>query len=170
MLMLFDIKQEPCRLMLGMIYHRMYTFFKKYDSHADHDGIVQHFLMRLIMNDPTKPVSLVLVLEDNRLVGHLFLTIEQEFGVNVCYVHQAEVDSGHFEGNDMNASMDYAEAFAKSYGAKRLMLVTSGRARAYERRYHFKVHRIVMTKDLTDEQQPPGPPVHQMSPNGAVEA
>lgn len=134
--------------MLGIVYDRMYRFFKEHDEHADHDHLVQAMLLRLINNSAENPCLLLLRIEDNIVVGHILMSIELDFGVPVVFVHQAEFDNGVVKKDEHQDWLHFVENFGKAYDAQRMVLMTKRNPRSFEKNYGFKVHRTVMVKDI----------------------
>lgn len=148
MLMPFDIATQPGRLMLGVIYDRLYRFFKEHDDHADHDFLVQALLQRIIVNSPDDPILLFVRIIDGIIVGHVVMSIEKDFGVPIVLVQQAEFDSGHTNKEERNDWLEQVEQFGRSHNAHRIVLTTKRHPRSFEKNYNFKVHRTIMIKEI----------------------
>lgn len=132
--------------MLGIVYDRMYRFFKEYDEHAEHDFLVQSILVKLITSE--EPIQLLLKIEDSRVVGHILMSIEYDMGVPVVAINQAEFDNGVASKTEEDTWMDSVASFGQQHNAQRIALITRRHPRTFEKRYGFKVHRTIMTKDL----------------------
>lgn len=148
MLMPFDITTQPGRLMLGVVYDRLYKFFKDHDEHAQHDHLVQMLLTRLMSQNPDTPILLLVKIENNQIVGHILMSMELDFGVPTVFVHQAEFDSGIMSKEDVAGWWEYVEHFGRLHNAQKALLVTKRHPRSIEKNHGFKVHRTVMIKEI----------------------
>lgn len=148
MLMPFDITTQPGRLMLGVVYDRLYKFFKEHDEHAQHDSLVQTILQRIIKADANDPILLMIRIVDGAIVGHILMSIEQDFGVPVVFVHQAEFDTGFTQPEERQEWLSIVKDFGRQYNAHRIVLMTKRHPRTFEKNYGFKVHRTIMVKDI----------------------
>lgn len=132
--------------MLGVVYDRLYRFFKEYDIHAQHDFIVQGILTKLINESDT--IKLLLLIEDNQIVGHVLMALESDLGTPIITIHQAEYDKGIANKEDKEAWLEEVTRFGQHHNAQRIALVTRRNPRSFEKNWGFKVHRTIMVRDI----------------------
>lgn len=147
MLLEFDISTEPCRLLLGIAYDRLYKFFMRYDSAATEPQshvLVQHLLKRLI--DKDEKLQLYLGMHNGHAIGHLLVSIETpETAPAFLYIHQFEFDQGHADTDFVVEALAHIDTLATDYNCDRIMMTTARRPQAFQR-YGFDVFRTIMVK------------------------
>lgn len=147
MLLDFDITTEPCRLLLGIAYDRLYKFFMRYDSAATQPHshlLVQQLLKRLIDHDDK--LKLYLSMDNGHAVGHFLLSIETpDTAPSFIYVHQLEYDDHHMGKAFIVEALTLIDSLAEQYTCDRIMMTTARQPQVF-RQFGFEVFRTIMVR------------------------
>ena len=147
MLVEFTLQDDACRLMLGLVYDRIYKFFQKYDPLKEHEALVQQILLRLLQPDNTA-VKLLLYVDQGYLTGHMLLSLEQEQGKPVVYIHQLEFNSAVLTPQLTAEMLEYTAKFGAANGAEQLIMSTTRNPRVWHKYYGFKTNRTILTRSI----------------------
>lgn len=130
--------------------YRIASFAREHDSDADVGMMVTQLKISFVR--PDGPASIILLLDDGQVIGHLLTTIEEWFGTKFATIVQYSLDKP-CPRNFTILALEEVERWAKSRGATfvQCLALDDKRARAFSVFHGFTKNRIVMRKALSTD-------------------
>jgi hypothetical protein len=127
---------------------RVSEFVRKYDSDADPLLMVAQLKQAFI--HPRPAAHLMVLLEDNVIVGHLLVIVETWFGTDFATIVQLEIDRPVPRAMARD-TMAFIEDWAKEMGCKFIQCMARNEqvARAFKIFHGFERTRVMMKKSLS---------------------
>ena len=138
--------------LLGMMLHaalydRLLRFIEVYTPEGMGSGIVSIWLNRFYQGDPTLHI-LVDLDESYKITAHAVLEIQDNFGVRVASLHQAEGPTKSPAA--LAEALEYLEKLAAEAGASYIVAYVAKGNKALETKYGFSTVRTVLMKGVGD--------------------
>lgn len=130
------------RILHNSLYERMISFCEKYTPEVPAQLVVGNLLARLYNGDDSLHI-LVDIDDDYKIKGHAILDIQEHSGCKVIFCYQAQGDKGN---STLDNGMQYVDELAQAIGAVSAMFTVTQHSKAFEKKYGYKVARVVMVK------------------------
>jgi len=125
------------------LYQRMIAFCQQYTPEFPPETIVSSWLNRLYSNDDN--IHILIVLNDTyNIVGHVVITVYEDYGYKVVHCHQAQADKGHT--GSIDEFMEYVDKLVTITGAYCSIMTVTKHIKSLEKKYGYKQSRVTMIK------------------------
>lgn len=137
------------RLFHNVLFNRIKQFCDQYTPEIPGEIVADTWLRRVFDNDES--FHLLVRLDTNyNVVGHAVIEVQQAYGFNIVFCHQAM-------GNTVNIAhidegIEYMDKLASSVNAKASVFVVTKGVSALQRKYGYKVSRTIMMKNYEEEE------------------
>lgn|SRR3990167_7997180 len=135
------------RLLHEQLHKRMLAFCELYTPEMPALIVVDTWLTRLFSGDNNLHIHVNLD-NDYRIVGHTVIDVQDVFGYKVVHCYQACADKGYTSTLDDGA--EYVDKLVALTGAQYSTFTVGKHSKALEKKYGYKIGRILMIKRATD--------------------